>query len=159
MDYFFLFLTGPATMVERKKQNGGEKVRREVLPAAGIPLWVRPQGAQALQHAGQRPWSPLSGGPPPMRAGWRPGKLPTALAPGAWTLWPMAGRRRSRGHAAIYSAVELEQVLCPPLELRPAGLPAAPRSAIGWSWLVPAVFECCQQSQFKILLPLSAANV
>lgn len=59
----------------------------------------------------------------------------------------MAGRRRSRGHAAIYSAVELELVLLPPLELRPAGLPAAPRSAIGRSLLVPAVLECCHPIQ------------
>lgn len=108
--YFFCFFPAQRRWLQRKKQNGGKKVGREVLPAAGIPLWVRPQEAQALQHAGQRPWSPLSG---PMRAGWRPGKLPTARAPGAWALWPMTGRRRSRGHAAIYSAVELEPVRPP----------------------------------------------
>lgn len=50
---------------------------------------------------------------PPMRAGWRPGKLPTALAPGAWAQWPIARRRRNKGYAAIYSAVELELVLPP----------------------------------------------
>lgn len=99
-------------MVERKKQNGGEKVRREVLPAAGILLWVRPQGAQALQHAGQRPWSPLSGSP--CGRGGCLGNYLQRYAPGAWTQWPIAGRRRNRGPAAIYSAVELELVLPPP---------------------------------------------
>jgi hypothetical protein len=56
-------------MVERKEAERGKKVRREVLPA-GIPLWARPQGAQALQHAGQRPWNPLSGPPCGRGGGW-----------------------------------------------------------------------------------------
>lgn len=94
-------------MVAEKEAERGEESWTRGLACRRDPALGE---AQALQHAGQRPWSPLSG---PMRAGWRPGKLPTARAPGAWALWPMTGRRRSRGHAAIYSAVELEPVRPP----------------------------------------------
>lgn len=40
----------------------------------------------------------------------------------------------------------------PPPELRPAGLPAAPRSAIGWSW-ASAGRVGVLPSQFKIIDP------
>lgn len=58
------------------------------MPSAGIPFWVRPQGAQALQHAGQRPWSPLSGPPCGRGGGWEITYSAVPLALGRSGQWP-----------------------------------------------------------------------